>query len=75
MSIALRWRRAGNDWILECGRRRLGRVYPDSKWPNMWRSTLPDGRPSDMANLSWAKNAILAMAEREMEWEVRQQAA
>jgi hypothetical protein len=24
-----------------------------------------------MANLSWSKNAILVMAEREMEWENR----
>jgi hypothetical protein len=32
---------------------------------------MPDGRPSDIANLSWAKNAVLVMAEREMEWEDR----
>jgi hypothetical protein len=64
MNAALRWRRVGTDWILECGRRRLGRVYPNGTHPGMWRSTLPDGRPSDMANLSWAKNAVLAMAER-----------
>ena len=54
---------------------RFGRLYPDSRWPGMWRSTLSDGRPSDMANLSWAKNAVLAMAEREIEWEVRQKVA
>jgi hypothetical protein len=75
MNAALRWHRAGNDWILVCGRRRFSRVYPDSKWQSMWRSTLPDGRPSDMANLSWAKNAVLAMAEREFEWGSRQKAA
>jgi hypothetical protein len=66
-----RWRRDGNDWILMCGGRRFGRVYRDGKWPGMWRSTLPNGRPSDMANLSWAKNAVLVMAERELDWEDR----
>jgi hypothetical protein len=74
-SKALRWRRDGNDWILMSGGRRFGRVYPDSKWPGMWRSTMPNGRPSDMANLSWAKNAVLVMAERELEWKGRQKAA
>jgi hypothetical protein len=71
----LHWRRDGDDWVLMYGRRCFGRVYPDGKWPGMWRSTLPDGRPSDMANLSWAKNAVLIMAEREMEWEGRPKAA
>jgi hypothetical protein len=53
------------------GRRRFGRVVPDSKYPGMWRSTLSGGRLSDMANLAWAKNAVLIAAEREMEWEDR----
>jgi hypothetical protein len=34
---------------------------------------MPNGRANDMANLK--KNAVLAMAEREMEWESRQKAA
>jgi hypothetical protein len=75
MTNALRWHCDGNDWVLMCGRRRFGRVYPDPKWPGMWRSTLPNGRPSDMANLTWSKNAVLVMAEREMEWESRHKAA
>jgi hypothetical protein len=58
-----------------CGRRRFGRVYPDTKHPGMWRSTLPNGQPSDMANLSWAKSAVLIMAERELEYEARPTAA
>ena len=59
------------DWILLSGRRRFGRVIPDDKWPSMWRSTLSGSRLSDMANLAWAKNAILVAAERELEWECR----
>jgi hypothetical protein len=72
---APRWRRDGNDWVLYAGRRRLGRVWPDSKYPGMWRSTLADGRPSDMANIAWAKNAVLIAAERELEWAARNEAA
>jgi len=37
----------------------------------MWRSIMPDGRLSDMANISWAKNAVLVMAERELEYEAK----
>src|SRR6516165_11966399 len=69
------WRRDGADWVLFSGRRRFGRVVADSKYPEMWRSTLSGGRLSDMANLAWAKNAVLAAAERELGWEARQRAA
>jgi hypothetical protein len=48
-------------------RRRFGRVWPDPKHPGMWRSSKASGEPSDMANLSWAKNAVLLAAEREFE--------
>ena len=41
----------------------------------MWRSVLSGGRLSDMANLAWAKNAVLIAAERELEWEARSRAA
>jgi hypothetical protein len=71
MTTTLTWRRDGADWILLSGRRRFGRVVPDSKYPGMWRSTLSGGRLSDMANLAWAKNAVLVAAERELEWEAR----
>ena len=50
-------------------------VVADSKYPGMWRPTLSGGRLGDMANLAWAKNAVLAAAERELEWEARQRAA
>jgi hypothetical protein len=65
------WKRDGEGWLLLAGRRRFGRVVPDAKWPGMWRSTLSGGRLSDMANLSWAKNALLVAAERELEYEAR----
>ena len=32
----------------------------------MWRSRRADGQLSDMANLSWAKAAVLAAAERDI---------
>jgi hypothetical protein len=28
----LSWQRAGAAWVLWCGRRRMGRVVPDSTW-------------------------------------------
>lgn len=67
----LRWRRAGTGWRLLDGRRRLGDVVPDAKHPGMWRSPLSGGRFRGPANLSWAKDAVLAAAERELEWEAR----
>jgi hypothetical protein len=72
MTTSLTWRRDGAGWILLSGKRRFGRVVPDSKYPGMWRSTLSGGRLSDMANLAWAKNAVLVAAERELEFEARQ---
>ena len=72
---SLIWRPDGADWVLFSGCRRFGRVVPDSKSAGMWRSVLSGGRLSDMANLAWAKNAVLAAAERELEWEDRQRAA
>jgi hypothetical protein len=67
----LTWKQEGESFALYSHRRRFGRVYRDSKYPSMWRSTLPDGTPSDMAGLAWAKNAVLVMAERELAFEVR----
>jgi hypothetical protein len=37
----------------------------------MWRSVLSDGKTvSDMANLSWAKDAVLAQAIREVAYDL-----
>jgi hypothetical protein len=49
---ALAWQSDGDDWILLAGRRRLGRVVPDPKYPGMWRSVKSGGQLSDTANLS-----------------------
>jgi hypothetical protein len=37
--------------------RPLATVVPDSQWSDMWRIAWPDGRLSDMANLTRAKDA------------------
>ena len=71
----LQWKRDGADWVLFCNRRRMSRVVPDSKYPGMWRSVKSNRQLSDMANLSWAKNAVLVAAERELEFEARDIAA
>jgi hypothetical protein len=72
---ALRWKRSGNGWLLCLNRRRFGRVVPDTKHPGMFRRVLSGGRLSDMANLPWAKNAVLDAAMRELEWEARHKTA
>src|SRR6516165_5745939 len=71
----LQWKRSGNGWLLYLGRRRFGRVVTDTKWPGMFRSVLSSGGLSDMANLAWAKNAVLSAAVRELEWEARHNTA
>jgi hypothetical protein len=71
----LKWGRHGAGWRLFAGRRRFGDVVPDGKYPNMWRSPKSDGRMSDIANLSWAKNSVLEEAIRELEWDARQRPA
>ena len=65
----LKWTREGNAWILLYRRKRMGRVVPDKDWPKMYQSVKADGRLSDMANLSWAKDAVLAQALREVAYE------
>jgi hypothetical protein len=42
----------------------VAEVIPDKAWPGMWRVRTPDGWLSDMANLSRAKDAAMAIAER-----------
>jgi len=74
-SIQFAWRRDGAGWRLFAGRRCFGRVVPDAQYPGMWRSVLATGRLSDMANLSWAQNAVLQVAIRELEWAVRRRRA
>ena len=63
----LKWQRDGNVWILLYRRKRMGRVVPDDH-PGMWSSVKSNGR-SDLANLSWAKDAVLAQAVRKVAYE------
>lgn len=67
----LAWHRDAADWVLRHNKRRMGRVVADREHPGMWRSAKSGGRLSDMANLSWSKNAVLETATRELEWEAR----
>jgi hypothetical protein len=70
----LTWRRDGAHWVLVHKRRRLGRVTPDREHRGMYRVALSQGRLSDMANLSWTKDAAMAAATRELEWEANNRA-
>ena len=42
----------------------VAEVVPDKAYPGMWRIRHPDGSLSDMANLTRAKDAAMAIAER-----------
>jgi hypothetical protein len=65
----LKWQRDGDAWILLYRRRRMGRVVPDKTLPGMYRSAKAGGL-SDMASLSWSKDAVLAQAIREVAYEL-----
>jgi hypothetical protein len=43
-----------------------GPVVPEKDYPGMWRSVKVDGILSDVANLCWSKDAVLAQAAREV---------
>jgi hypothetical protein len=63
----LKWTREGDAWILLYRRRRMGRVVPDKDHQGMWRSVKSSGL-SDMANLCWSKDNVMAQAIREVAW-------
>lgn len=58
------WKRDSGGWaLMRVGRRKpVLHVVPDETWAGMWRVRSPTGRLSDMANLSWARDAALAIA-------------
>jgi hypothetical protein len=64
----LKWARDGDAWILLYRRRRMGRVVPDTDHQAMWRSGKSSGL-SDMANLCWSKDNVMAQAIREVAYE------
>ena len=53
-------------WALHCVGRQdaVVHVVPDATWPGMWRVRDADGRLSDMANLTWARDGAIAAAMR-----------
>ena len=58
-SKALTWR--GNE--LYYGRRKMLEIVPDGPHAGMYRVKRPDGTLTDMANLSWAKDAGRCIAQ------------
>jgi hypothetical protein len=46
-------------------RQRQPKVVPDAAHPGMWRARWPDGRLSDMTNLTRAKDAVACFMETE----------
>ena len=64
----LNWRHADGRLFLHHGNDRnpLFTVEPDSKYTGMYRIRFPDGRLSDMANLTRAKDAAITLALRNL---------
>jgi hypothetical protein len=58
------WRKSDRGLSLHVGRRGsfLLRVIPDKTYPAMWRIEFPDGRLSDLGNLSRIKDAACGIA-------------
>jgi hypothetical protein len=63
----LKWTREADAWILLYHRRRMGRVVPDKDHSGMWHS-VKSNELSDMANLCWSKDNVMAQAIREVAW-------
>src|SRR5262249_10006545 len=64
----LNWRHADGRLFLHHGNDRnpLLTVEPDSEYASMYRIRFPDGGLSDMANLTRAKDAAIALALRNL---------
>jgi hypothetical protein len=62
----LTWRRAGDDLDLCLGQTVLVRMMPDPRLPGMWRVRDRDGRMSDMANITRAKETSIRFALTEL---------
>ena len=75
IGASLTWKRVRSGWRLFDGKRRFGDVVPDSNIAGIWRCVLSGGRLSDLANLPWARNAVMEAAVRELLFEARHDAA
>lgn len=62
----LAWKRERGEFRLYHGRSLVMRAIPDEKYLGMWRVKSRDGRLSDMVNLTWAKDAAMDWACREL---------
>jgi len=58
--------RSTQEWRLYYGRRPMLAVVLDWQYPAMWRVRLPDGRLTDMMNLTRAKDAASSIAMRDL---------
>jgi hypothetical protein len=66
ISKSREWRQRDLRWDDRRLRLRSGRllatIEPDAEWPGMWRVRLLNGRPTDMVNLTRARDAAITLA-------------
>lgn len=69
MPASFSWRKAGTDWALHCTgiTGPVLHVAPDRTHAATWRVRSLDGKSSDMASLSWARDAALSLGRRLIE--------
>jgi hypothetical protein len=60
--LDLNWQKDGEAWAVRYRSRVLLQVAPDLTHSGMWRIRHPDGRLSDLVNLSRAKDAATSLA-------------
>ncbi len=56
-----------NELFRQGSRRPILSIEPDTTYPDMWRIRFPDGKLSDMANRTWAKDGALSVARQHLE--------
>jgi hypothetical protein len=62
----LTWRSAGDALALCLGGMVLAHVWPDARFPGMWRVCDRDGRMSDMVSITRAKESGVCIALAEL---------
>ena len=61
--MQMTWRGTDLYW----GRRKVGSIVPDDRYPRMWRVLRSDGSLSDMASYARARDAAKTIAARELQ--------
>jgi hypothetical protein len=65
------WQQSDAGWKLMCSGGAVAEVVPDLKFPTMFRVKIPGMPPSDIVNLTRAKDAALSLADAVLDGRIR----